>query len=79
MIDLQKIAQDSFIDELNKIAMSEGMLTGAIESASNKAIGSKGSAIAKNWQRSLELRRGLSNRRMKYARGEYSFASKAKE
>jgi hypothetical protein len=79
MINLQKIAQDAFIDELNKIAMSEEMLTGAIESASKKAIGSEGSAIAKNWQRSLNLRRGLSNRRMKYAKGEYSFSSKSKE
>jgi hypothetical protein len=79
MIDLQKVAEDSFIDELNKIAMSEGLLTGAIEAASNRAIAAKGGSITKDWKRSIDFRRGLTNRRMKYAKGEYTFASKSKE
>jgi hypothetical protein len=74
MFDLQKISEDAFIDELNKIAMSEEVIKRAIEGSHNKALhflsqfpikASNISAAAKKVKQSTSLREALHRRRNK--------------
>jgi seryl-tRNA(Sec) selenium transferase len=84
MIDLAKISQEAFIDELQKIAMSESVITKAINASHNKAMSLLGqspisasniSAAAKKIRQSSNMRLGLAKRRDNVG---YSFLKKGR-